>query len=103
MEFVRNKWLTLASSNGPGWFPQVTKNIASSNSRGSPLRVSFGIGIGASVIVTISLGVLLYMMEKREKKRNREQNKPKEALGQWHQLDETPSYQRDEIPSLVIE
>lgn len=91
----------------------MNTNIASTGSNGAPIGVSMGIGIGAGSIVTLSLGLLLFFMEKRTKK---QRNEPKETPRQWYQFDEmnkppsserdpdiTPKATEDAIPALVIE
>ena len=92
-------------------------NIATSGSRGTPLSTSMGIGIGIGTIVTFSLGLLLFFMEKKE---NDPSSEPKEPTRQWYQFDDmnqfhperdekdlnlnlSPQDSSDTIPALVIE
>ena len=75
-----------------------------------------GIGIGVGTLVTLSLGVFLFFMERKAKKRQYLQQDPKETPRQYYQFDDmnkpnlpesntemTPQTSSDTIPALVIE
>ena len=78
-----------------------------------------GIGIGIGTIVTFSLGILLFFMERKEKTTD-PSSEPKEPTRQWYQFDDmnqfhperdekdlnlnlSPQDSSDTIPALVIE
>ena len=79
------------------------------------LGLYLGIGSVAGAFVAISLGILLFMMNKNAKKNSNLVSEPKESQRQWYKFDDmtpssttndsnqTPQASSDSIPELVIE